>query len=100
MPVLLIATLDTKGAEAAFVRDRLRDAGLGVVVVDAGVQGPPGCPADISREEVYAAADTSFEAVRDAGDRGRAVEAAARGVAKLARDRHARGEVEGVFGLG
>src|SRR5438105_3995135 len=36
MPVLLVGTLDTKGAEFAFVRDRLRAAGLATLVIDAG----------------------------------------------------------------
>ena len=39
MSVLLIGTLDTKGAEIAYVRDRLRAAGVSVMVVDAGVLG-------------------------------------------------------------
>ena len=35
--VVLIGTLDTKGAECAFLRDRLRDGGVDVVVVDCGI---------------------------------------------------------------
>ena len=35
--VVLLGTLDTKGAEYAFVRDRLREHGVDVIVVDAGV---------------------------------------------------------------
>lgn len=100
MAVLLIATLDTKGAEAAFVRDRLGEAGLVVEVLDAGMRGPPAFAPDVSREEVCASADTTAGEVLRAGDRGRAIEAAVRGVAKLARERHGRGGVEGVFGLG
>ena len=42
MSVLLIGTLDTKGVEVGYVRDRLRAAGVAVTVADAGVLGPPG----------------------------------------------------------
>ena len=34
MPVLVLATLDTKGREAGFVRDELRAAGVEVVLVE------------------------------------------------------------------
>ncbi|MGL4554386.1 MAG: Tm-1-like ATP-binding domain-containing protein, partial [Gemmataceae bacterium] len=94
MPVLLLATLDTKGPEAAFVRDLLVNAGVPVTVADGGVLGPPAFAPDITREELFRAAGTTLDAVR--GDRGRAVQAAAKGAAALAR----RLLPEGVFGLG
>jgi uncharacterized protein (UPF0261 family) len=98
MPVLLIGTLDTKGVEFQFVRDLLNQAGVATLVLDAGVQQPPLFPPDIPREQVYAAADLAE--VRKAGDRGRAVELAAQGAAKVAADLHAQGKVDGVLSLG
>src|SRR6202007_2448479 len=52
------------------------------------------------REQVFAAAGSSAEAVRSAGDRGRAVALAAQGAATLAARLHAEGKVDGVLGLG
>ncbi len=100
MAVLLIGTLDTKGVECQYLRDRLREAGVEVLVLDAGVLGPPAFAADAPRAEVFAAAGEDFDALRQAGDRGRAVEAAARGAAAVARDLYGRGRVDGVLGLG
>jgi uncharacterized protein (UPF0261 family) len=100
MPVLLIGTLDTKGVECAFVRDLLRQTGVVTLVLDAGVLQAPAFAPDISREEVYAAAGTSFDAVRRAGDRGQAIAAAAQGVAKIAVELHTKGQLDGVLGLG
>ncbi|HZT79714.1 MAG TPA: Tm-1-like ATP-binding domain-containing protein [Gemmataceae bacterium] len=100
MPVLLIGTLDTKGTEIQFVRGLLQQAGVATLVIDAGVQGEPAFEPDIPREEVFAAAHTSLAAVRQAADRGRAVEAAARGVAGLAHKLFDEGRVAGVIGLG
>ena len=54
---------------------------MDVLVLDAGVLRPPAFPPDVPREEVFAAAGESLDALRTAGDRGRAVEAAARGAA-------------------
>src|SRR5437879_2534322 len=98
MPVILIGTLDTKGAEYAFVRDLLHAAGLSTLVIDAGVTGPPFFEPDVPREQLYAAAGTSLDAVRRANDRGQAVEAAARGAARVIGLR--AGEAEGILALG
>ncbi|HYT93769.1 MAG TPA: Tm-1-like ATP-binding domain-containing protein [Gemmataceae bacterium] len=100
MPVVLIGTLDTKGAEFQFVRDLLQRAGLVTLVIDAGVLQPPHFTPDVPREEVYTAAGTSLAAVVRAADRGKAIEAAARGVARIAQDLFAQGKLEGVFGMG
>jgi uncharacterized protein (UPF0261 family) len=100
MSVHLLATLDTKGVEAGFVRDALRAAGAGVVVVDTGALGAPRIAADVTREEVFRAAGTTLAAVQAAGDRGRAVTLAADGAAELVRAAHARGALSGVLGIG
>lgn len=96
MPVYLVGTLDTKGAEIQYVRDLLRQQGLEVRVIDASVVGPPLFSPDVTREQVYAAAGTSLAAVQQKGDRGQAIEAAARGVAKLAPTL----AIDGILGLG
>ncbi len=100
MSVLLVGTLDTKGVEFQFVRDLLARQQVPTLVLDAGVLRPPLFVPDISREEVYAAAGTTYEAVRKAGDRGRAIAAAAQGAARIARDLHDGGRLDGVLGLG
>ncbi len=100
MSVYLIATLDTKGPEAAFVRDRLTEAGIRVRVVDAGCIGSPTFTADVTRDEVFAAAGTTLQAMLDMNDRGAAVSKAAVGAARTVAATHARGEVDGVLGLG
>jgi uncharacterized protein (UPF0261 family) len=99
MAVLLIGTLDTKAAEIEFVRDLLRQAALGVRVIDVGT-GPSASQPDIPRQYVFQAAGTTLEAIQKANDRGKAVEAAARGVTRLALEMFGLGEVEGVMSLG
>jgi uncharacterized protein (UPF0261 family) len=100
MAVVIVGTLDTKGVEVGFVRDRLRAAGLETLVVDAGVFGPPPFSPDVPREQVFTAAGSSLQEVKKAGDRGKAVTLAAEGVAKVVGQLHAAGRVLGVFGLG
>jgi len=98
--VYLLATLDTKGAEAAFLRDRIVEAGLPVRLVDVGSLGVPSTIADISREDVFRQAGTSLEQIQGRADRGEAVTAASEGAARLVREHHARGLMAGVLAIG
>lgn len=98
--VLLVGTLDTKGHELAFVRDLLRAHGVETLVIDVGSQGPPAFEPDIDRERVYRMAETSLAAIREGGDRGRAVAAAARGAARLVAQLSSERPIAGIFGVG
>jgi uncharacterized protein (UPF0261 family) len=100
MSVCLIATLDTKGNETAFVRDQLASLGVPVLLIDAGCQGTPAIPADVTREEVFAAAGTSLAEMQRLADRGVAVTNAAKGAAAIIARLSGEGCVSGVLGLG
>jgi len=98
--VVAIGTLDTKGAEYAFLRDRLRGHGVDVILVDAGVLGEPGTRPGISREEVARAAGAEIGQLVAAGDRGAAVETMSRGAAAIVQRLHQEGRLDGVVGMG
>src|SRR5438270_8676925 len=100
MAVVLIGTLDTKGIEFQYVRDQLKRAGIAPLVIDAGVLGPAHFTPDFSRDQVFAAAGTSLAAVKESGDRGKAVEAAAKGVTRIVQDLFAASRVDGIMSLG
>jgi uncharacterized protein (UPF0261 family) len=99
--VLLIGTLDTKGEEYAFLRDRLRDAGVDVLLADVGTLEPPRAALpDITREEVAAGTGADLAALAEARDRGAAVTAMADAAALLARRLHDEGRIDGVLAAG
>lgn len=98
--VVLVGTLDTKGVENAFVRDRLVEAGVEVSVVDTGVLGAAAFPADVSREDVAAAAGVDLGELIRRRDRGAAVSAMAEGAAAIVRGLHEAGRVDGAIALG
>lgn len=100
MTVFLLATLDTKGEEANFVRQRLAAAGVACKLVDTGCIGKPLATADIAREDVFASAGANLAEVQERGDRGEAIKLAALGAAKLVSAAHERGEVSGILALG
>jgi uncharacterized protein (UPF0261 family) len=97
--VVLIGTLDTKGTEYAYLRDRIREHGVEVVLVDAGIMEPLAEP-DIARTEVAATVGADVAALAAAGDRGAAVETMARGAAEIVRRLHAEGRLDAVGALG
>ena len=100
MCVYLLATLDTKGEEASYVRSVLAAAGVAVRIVDTGCLGTPTVAADVSREELFAAGGTSLAVLAAKNDRGLAVTAAAEGAAKMIAALHAAGQVSGVLAIG
>ena len=98
--VVLLGTLDTKGREYAFLRERLRACGVDVVVVDAGVRDPDGLEPDVSRHEVARAAGADAAELAAAGDRGAAVTAMGAGAEHIVRGLHAGGRLDGILALG
>nr|WP_055501548.1 Tm-1-like ATP-binding domain-containing protein [Nonomuraea pusilla] len=97
--VVLVGTLDTKGLEYAWLRDRLRELGCDVVLVDAGV-GEPRAGADVGNDEVARAAGADVAALRAAGDRGAAVTAMGEGAAAVLARLRAEGRLDGVLAVG
>jgi uncharacterized protein (UPF0261 family) len=89
--VVLLGTLDTKGVEYAFLRERLREHGVEVLLVDAGVNEPSIAP-DIPRTEL--ASGVEF------GDRGAAVTAMAEGAERVVLQLYADGRLDGILALG
>jgi uncharacterized protein (UPF0261 family) len=98
--VFVVATLDTKGREAAFVRDALAHQGVSGKLLDAGCLAPPVVPADVERTAVFSAAGEDAAKLAAAGDRGAAVSAAARSAAAWVGRAHSQGIVAGVIAIG
>src|SRR5262245_32448199 len=99
--VLLIGTLDTKGREIAYLRDRVRALGLGTLVLDSGILGGPlGCEADISRDTVARAGGYELSVLQTIGARGAAVERMIHGVERVTLDLLAEGRIHGLISLG
>lgn len=98
--VVLLGTLDTKGAEYAYVRDRVAENDCDVIVIDAGILGEPGIVPDIDRGKVAEAAGVTIEKLVEAGDRGSAIEKMGRGAGVVLAELYEQGRVNAVFGMG
>jgi uncharacterized protein (UPF0261 family) len=98
--VYAIATMDTKGAELAFVARMLAEAGVRVVTVDVGTKEKPVLAPDIDRQRVAACHPDGAQAVLTQTDRGRAVSAMGNALQVFLHAEHAAGRLAGVIGLG
>jgi uncharacterized protein (UPF0261 family) len=98
--IALIGTLDTKGEEIAYVRDRLAALGARPLVIDSGILGEPGTSADVARGEVAREAGYELERIQSAGSRGAAVELMEEGVRAVCLRLWLEGRLDGVLCLG
>ena len=98
--LLIIATLDTKGREAAYVRDSVQQRGIEPILMDVGTLGKPLTSPDISCEEVVRAAGYEPNDLRARNDRSVSIKAVQEGGAILAKRLYEEGRLQGLFGLG
>jgi len=99
--IAVLATLDTKGPEAGYLRDRLLAHGLSPLVIDCGILGEPlEITPDVSSDQVARHSGGSLAELRDAGTRGRAVNSMRRMLADYVEHLHATGEIDAAIGIG
>lgn len=98
--VVLIGTLDTKGQEYKYLRERLQLAGILPLLVDVGTLEPPATKPDITRHEVGRAIGVDVDELTAARDRGQAVTAMADAAAAMVRRLHDEGRCDGVLAAG
>ena len=98
--VLLIATFDTKGAEAHYLKTRIESYGFNVLTMDAGILKPPDARVDIARKEVARRGGIPLEKALAAGDKGACILNMMRGVEVLCKDLFEKGRFQGLIGIG
>lgn len=98
--VVIVAALDTKSAEADLIRRYISERGMRPLVVDVGVLGEPGIPADVSRSDVAAAGGVSLAELVQTRDKARAMDVMTRGAAVVAGRLFAEGLLDAIIGIG
>jgi uncharacterized protein (UPF0261 family) len=99
--IAIVATCDTKGEEAAFLKDRVVSHDARPLVIDTGILGEPvKVTPDISRHEVAAEAGYTIEQLIAFGTRGDAVERMREGLNRLVARLHQEGRIQGLIAIG
>jgi uncharacterized protein (UPF0261 family) len=96
----IIGTLDTKGKEFEYLRDKIRSLGVETLVIHCGTGGEPYFHPDVPAEEVAEAGGVSLADLQSRRDRGECVSVMAQGAAVVAARLHAEGRVDGLVSLG
>lgn len=98
--IAVLATLDTKGVEAMFLREQIERAGGKAVLVDIGVIDPPSADPDITRAEICAAGGSTIDAILRNPTRQEASPVMIAGAAALLGAAVSKGEIHGVVAMG
>jgi len=98
--ILVVATLDTKGAEVAFCREQIEAMDAKALILDGGVLGKPTIQPDITREDVAAAAGITIEQVIKSSTEAEAIDLQAKGAGVIALRLYNEGKIHGVLGIG
>jgi uncharacterized protein (UPF0261 family) len=98
--IAILATLDTKGEEAAYIRGRLECLNCSATIIDIGPLGPPGVQPDIDHGEVARHGGWELAVLLKTGARDRIMEIMGKGARKLLSLLYDEGKIDGVIGLG
>ena len=98
--VLLIATLDTKGEEAFYLRDSIESQGVHVLIMDVGILYPPPGEVDISREQVAFRGGIPLKEALASKDKASCTMNMIRGAEVLTRELYEQGRIHGVVSIG
>lgn len=98
--IAILATLDTKAAEADFMRKEIEALGGKAILVDLGVLGVAGVEADITREAIMEAGGSSLAELLDHPSRAKASPVIISGATKLVTELQRSGRIHAVLTLG
>jgi len=98
--IVVLATLDTKGHEAQFVREQIERLGEKALIVDVGVVGKPAIEADVSRQAVAEAGGTPLANLLENPDREVAAPVMAEGATRIIAQLVEQGKVHGILSMG
>lgn len=98
--ILIIATLDTKGPEALFVKNLIEGRGIRTLVMDPGVVGDAYFKADIPADKVAGAASYTLPELISLRDESKAMEEMAKGAETITTELFEKGAFDGIIALG
>lgn len=98
--IAVIAALDTKGAEANFIADIIRQRGHRAFLIDAGVMTDSEVAAEVSSAQLASAGGGDLLALRSGRDKTAAMDVMTRGAAAMAAQLYAAKRFDAIIGLG
>jgi uncharacterized protein (UPF0261 family) len=100
MKIVVISTLDTKGIEAAFMRDQILKAGHTPLIIDPGSAGTPAFEGNVTRQQVAIASGESLADLLKRDDKAYCQRKMTEGLIKTVLQLYEAGVVQGVIAVG
>jgi len=98
--VLIISTLDTKGAETLYLADKIRALGLQPLLMDLSMKGEGHPEAQIKPTEILSRSGEDIEQIRASKERSLITNAMIKGACKMAQELYADQRIQGALGIG
>jgi uncharacterized protein (UPF0261 family) len=99
--IVLIATLDTKGEEANYIKSLVAQKGHIPTLIDAGVfRSQYSCAADVSNDEVANSVGLSIQEVQNSKEEDTAISLMAKGASIVVEQLLAEGKIDGLICIG
>ena len=98
--IAVLATLDTKGREAQYLREQIEKLGNKALLIDTGVVGTPDAQADYTREQVAEGGGTPLAKILENPRREVAAPIMAEGATRIVRGLAERGVIHGIVSMG
>ena len=100
MNVLLISTLDTKREPALYLKNKIKENGIDVKLMDISMGKHNYTDAEIPASEVARYGGSTIEEINNSKERAKITQIMTEGAKKIANDLYKNGKISGVVGLG
>jgi len=98
--VLIISTMDTKGNETLYLKEKIESLGLKPILMDISMRGNGGFSADITPDQVASAGESNFQEIHTSRDRSRITNITITGASSIAKELFDAQKIDGVTGIG
>jgi len=98
--ILIIGTLDTKGEEIKYLKEKVSQRGHRVIILDTGILDKPYFTPDIKREEVARTGGVNLDKVIGLNDEWKAIEVMTEGASRISNRLFREGAVDGILAIG
>jgi len=98
--IVIVGTLDTKAEEIKYIKHKIEDRDHQAIVIDVGVLGEVPFKPSVNRQQVAQASGVTLEEITAYGSEAKAEEKMAEGAAKVIKELHANGDLDGVLAIG
>lgn len=98
--VLIISTLDTKGPETLYLKEKIEGLGVDTLLMDISMRGDGPSSADIMPARVASAGGSSIEEITASRERAKITSIVITGASHIAGELYLQGKIDGVIGVG